>query len=395
MLRRSWTGSVLLVVLMLVFSACGGTPTATAPPPTAAPSASAVAAASAIPAASVAPTATRAATVAATTAPSVPAVAAATATVAQSAATPAASAVGSPTRAASPAAATPAASGAPPVPTLPVTVKDKDKKSVTITDVSRIIPLNGDIAEIIFALGLGKNVIATDTSATYPPEAAALPKIGYQRTLSAEGVLALKPTVIIGGETAGSPEVLEQLRGAGVPVVIIASPSTLDAAVLKIRATGAALGIPAAAEQLATKTQQEIDGALALAAKATSKPVVMFLYVRGATTQQIGGRGSSADTLILAAGGIDAGTAAGINGFKPLTAEAIVTGKPEVFLLLTAGLQSVGGVNGLLQIPGVAQTPAGQSKRVLDYEDQYLLGLGPRLGQALRELVLGLHPELR
>jgi iron complex transport system substrate-binding protein len=278
---------------------------------------------------------------------------------------------------------------------LPVTVQDKDNKAATIADVSRIIPLNGDVAEIIFALGLGKNVIATDTSATFPPEAAALPKIGYQRTLSAEGILALKPTVLIGAEGAGPPEVLEQLRGAGVPVVIITSPTTLAGPAAKIRSVAAALGIPEAGETVATKTQQEIDEALALAAKATSKPVVMFLYVRGTATQQIGGRGSSADTLITAAGGIDAGTAAGINGFKSVTAEAIVTGKPEVFLLLSAGLQSIGGVDGLLQIPGVAQTPAGAAKRVLNYEDQYLLGLGPRTGQALRELVLGLHPELR
>lgn len=282
-----------------------------------------------------------------------------------------------------------------PTPKLPVTVQDKDGKAVTITDVSRIIPLNGDVAEIVFALGLGKNVVATDISATYPPEAAALPKIGYQRTLNAEGVLALKPTLIIGAEGAGPPEVLEQLRGAGVPVLIIAAPSTLAAPAAKIRSVGAALGVPEVAEQQAQKTQQEIDEALALAAKGSKKPVVMFLYVRGTTTQQIGGRGSSADTLITAAGGVDAGTVAGINGFKPVTAEAIVAGQPEVFLLLTAGLQSIGGVDGLLQIPGVAQTPAGQAKRVLNYDDLYLLGLGPRTGQALKDLVLGLHPELK
>lgn len=264
-----------------------------------------------------------------------------------------------------------------------------------MTDVSRIIPLNGDLAEIIWALGLGGNVVATDTSATYPAAAAAAPKIGYQRTLAAEGILAMKPTVIIGGESAGPPEVLEQLRGAGVPVVIVASPSTLDAPMVKTRAVGAALGVPEVAEQVATKTKGEIDAALALAAKATNKPVVMFLYVRGQGTQQIGGRGSSADTLITAAAGVDAGTAAGINGFKPITSEALVAGQPEVFLLLTAGLASIGGVDGLLKIPGVDQTPAGKNKRVLDYDDQYLLGLGPRTGQALRDLVLGLHPELK
>ncbi len=84
-----------------------------------------------------------------------------------------------------------------------------------------------------------------------------------------------------------------------------------------------------------------------------------------------------------------------MNGLKPLSPEALVTARPDALLLLTAGLESVGGVDGLLALPGVAQTPAGRTRRVLAYDDQYLLGMGPRVGQALMELVLGLHPELR
>ncbi|MGD9892387.1 MAG: hemin ABC transporter substrate-binding protein [Dehalococcoidia bacterium] len=280
-------------------------------------------------------------------------------------------------------------------PVLPVTVTDKDGRSVTVTDVSRIIPLNGDIAEVIWALGLGDNVIATDTSATYPEAATTLPKIGYQRQLSAEGVLSLNPTLVIGNEAAGPPAVIEQIRGAGVPVVILPSATTLDGAVEKIRAVAAALGVPERGGQIAAQTQTEIAAAQALAATATSKPRVAFLYVRGAATQQLGGKGTSADALIAAAGGVDAGSEAGVQGFKPLTPEALVTAQPDVLLLLMAGLESVGGVDGLLTLPGVAQTPAGKNRRVLDYDDQYLLGMGPRVGQALMDLVKGLHPELK
>lgn len=280
-------------------------------------------------------------------------------------------------------------------PRLPVTVKDKDGQEVTVGDASRIVPLTGDIAEIVWALGLGANVVGTDTSATYPPEARELPKIGYQRQLSAEGILSLRPTVVIGDEAAGPPAALEQLRAAGVPVVIVPDPPSLETPARKIRAVGEALGVGAEGEQLAAQTQAEIDAALALAARATGKPKVMFLYVRGAGTQSIGGKGTSADALIAAAGGVDAGTAVGITGFKPLTAEALAAAQPEVLLLLSAGLESIGGADGLLQIPGVAQTPAGQNRRVLAYDDLYLLGLGPRTGQALRDLTLALHPELR
>jgi iron complex transport system substrate-binding protein len=279
-------------------------------------------------------------------------------------------------------------------PQLPSTVTDKDGRTVTISDVSRIIPLNGDLAEIIWALGLGDNVVATDTSATYPEAATKLPKVGYQRQLAAEGILSLRPTLIIGNEAAGPPAVIDQLRSAGVTVLIIAYPATLDGALGKIRTVATALGVPEAGTRLAAQTQQEIDAATALAARATSRPRVAFLYVRGNTTQMIGGKDSGAEALIAAAGGIDAGATAGIEGFKPLTPEALVAAQPDVLLLLSAGLESVGGVDGLLKLPGVAQTPAGRNRRVLAYDDQYLLGMGPRVGQALMDLAKGLHPEL-
>lgn len=283
-----------------------------------------------------------------------------------------------------------------PLPTLPTTVTDANGNRVTVADVSRIVPLNGDLAEIVWALGLGGDVVGVDVSATYPPAATGpLPKIGYQRQLSAEGVLSLSPTVIVGSREAGPPEVIEQIRTAGVPVVIINAPETsLDAPAAKIRAVAAALGVPDRGEQLAARTQAEIDAALALAGQAMDAPSVLFLYVRGAGTQMVAGAETSADTLITAAGGVNAAAEADLVGFQPLTAEALAAAQPEVLLLLSAGLESIGGVDGLLQIPGVAQTPAGEARRVLAYDDLYLLGMGPRTGQALGELVTGLHPEL-
>jgi iron complex transport system substrate-binding protein len=282
-----------------------------------------------------------------------------------------------------------------PQPALPATVSNKDGRQVTITDVSRIIPLNGDIAEVIWALGLGDHVVATDTSATYPEAAKALPKIGYQRQLSAEGILSLRPSVIIGNENAGPPAVIEQLRGAGVPVVILTNVATPEGALTKIRSVGAALGLSERAARLVETTQAEVEAAQSLASKASTEPRVLFLYVRGAATQQIGGQGTAADALIATAGAVDAGTKAGIDGFKPLTPEALVTAQPDVLLLLTAGLESVGGVDGLLSLPGVAQTPAGKNRRIIHFEGQYLLGMGPRVGQVLMELTRALHPELR
>jgi iron complex transport system substrate-binding protein len=279
-------------------------------------------------------------------------------------------------------------------PVLPVTIQDKDGKNVTIKDIKRIVPLNGDIAEVISALGLQKNIVGADISATYPEELKKLPSIGYQRTLAAEGIISLNPSVIIGNDQAGPAEVIEQIRNIGVPVVLIKDVTTIEGVQTKIKQIGAALGVPGRADELAKTTQKQIDDAMAKAAQAKDKSRVVFLYLRGNSTQLILGEGSRGDVMLKAAAATDVGVEAGIKGTKPITPEALASAKPDVILVLTAGLQSVGGLDGLLKIPGVAQTPAGQNKRVIDLDDQYLLGLGPRTGLAIMDLVKKIHPEL-
>ena len=281
-------------------------------------------------------------------------------------------------------------------PVLPVTAKDKDGKVVVVKDASRIVPLNGDIAEVIFALGLTRNIVGVDTSATYPAKAVAgLPKIGYQRTLSAEGILSLRPTLVVGSALAGPQTVIDQLRTAGVTVLLIPDFRGLDAGSRKLRTLGKALGVPKRGERLAKQVDRQITIAKREIASVATRPKVAFLYLRGTQVQMIGGNDSGADALIAAAGGRDMGTALGIESFKTLTPESLVAGQPDVILVLSAGLQSVGGVDGLLRIPGVAQTPAGKNRRIIHYDDQLLLGLGPRTGMALRQLIRGLHPDVR
>ena len=281
-------------------------------------------------------------------------------------------------------------------PVLPARVTDGQGKQVTVRDVSRIVSLNGDITETIVTLGLAKNLAGVDISATYPEKlVAGIQKIGYQRTLAAEGILSLRPSLVIGTPTAGPASTIEQLRSAGVPVLIIPEYKDLDAGARKLRAVGRALGVPKRGEKLARQVETQIAVAKREVTRAATKPKVAFLYVRGTQVQQIGGVGSGADAMIEAAGGVDVGTSIGIQGFKQLTAESLVAAQPDVLLLLSAGLQSVGGVDGLLRLPGVAQTPAGRNRKVIAYDDLMLLGLGPRTGKALRLLIRGLHPEVR
>jgi iron complex transport system substrate-binding protein len=278
---------------------------------------------------------------------------------------------------------------------LPAVVRDATGLEVTVRSIERIIPLDGDLAEIVFALGLGANVVATDLSATYPPEADARPEIGYQRALTPEPIATMEPTVLLGTELAGPPEVLDSLRSLGIPVVIVPDPPDASGPATKIRAVGEALGVGRAADRLAASVQAAIDDASAaatMAAQRDGRPRVMALYLRGERVQILFGKGSGIDWVIDAAGGIDVGTELGVQESAPITAEALLAAAPDVIMATTTGLESVGGIDGLLAIGGLARTPAGQGRAVVAFEDQYLLGGGPRTADLVRELTAVLHP---
>jgi iron complex transport system substrate-binding protein len=292
---------------------------------------------------------------------------------------------------ASTATSSPAAADAP---ALPVTLVDSTGAEVTVESVERIVPVDGDLTEIVFALGLGDRVVATDISATYPPEVDALPDIGYQRALNPEPIASVEPTIVLATDLARPAETLDQLRQLGIPVVVIERQPGLDAPAAKIRSVAEALGVASRGEQLAARTTSEIDAVVADAGEATSSPRVLPLYLRGAQVQLILGSGNGIDDVIPAVAAIDVADELGVVDTRQITAEALLLAAPDVLLVTTTGLESVGGVDGLLEIPGIAQTPAGRDRRVLAYEDQYLLGGGPRTGQMMRQLLTDLHPEL-
>ena len=281
-----------------------------------------------------------------------------------------------------------------PTPTLPVVVKSIGGGVVEVSDVRRIVALNGDVNEIIYALGLGDNIVANDITGYYPAEAEKKSKIGYQRTLSAETILAQKPTLIIGNQDAGPPPVIAQLRATGIPVVIVPSGDDVYDAPKKIRLIANALGVSDVGDRLATTTQQRLQAVQKKWQSSTKRyqPRAVFLYLRGANTLLLGGSGTRANAMLSAAGALDAGAIfANVDGYVPITSEAMVKARPDVIVVLTGGLESVGGINGVLKLPGVALTPAGQSRSIIDFDDLLLLELGPRTPDALQALTAALY----
>lgn len=264
----------------------------------------------------------------------------------------------------------------------PITIKDAEGQTVEITDTSRVITLGGSVTEIAFALGAGKNVVAADTSSYFPAAVNRLPKVGYQRRLSAEGLIALKPTLVIGTTSAGPATTIAQLRDAGVQVLILPDEHSPEGAKAKMSAIAKVFAKEVKGQALTAVLNRDLVKARSL--RLVNQPKVMFVYARGPQGAQISGSGTAANSMIKLAGGINA--IQGVEGYKPLTAEAAVAAAPDVILMLGRGLDSVGGKGGLMKMPGIAQTPAAQNGRIVALDDLYLLGFGPRLGQAIQDL---------
>ncbi|MFD5270688.1 hemin ABC transporter substrate-binding protein [Streptomyces sp. NPDC058335] len=283
--------------------------------------------------------------------------------------------------------------GAPPTPLLPVTVDSSDGRKVTVKDASRILPLNGGVAEIVFTLGLGDRVVGRDITATFE-EAKKLPQVTKAHDVSAESVLSLRPTVVLADTDTGPKEAVQQIRDAGIPVVVLDPATKLSDVTARTTRIAAALGVPEAGRALNERMSAELAAARAGVPEG-SRPKVAFLYMRGsAAVYLIGGKGSGADSLLAAAGAVDAGTEAGLDRpFTPITTEALAQARPDVILMMTKGLESVGGLDGLLRIPGIAQTPAGLNRRVVDMEDGVLLGFGPRTPLVIDILVDRVHQD--
>jgi iron complex transport system substrate-binding protein len=269
---------------------------------------------------------------------------------------------------------------------LPVTVESADKKTVTITDTSRIIVLNDAIAEIVISLGFLTNIIGRDATTTIEA-LKPIPKVSSGHDVSAESVLALSPTLVIGDTRSGPPEAIQQLRGAGVSILLAPEVWQLKEIAPRITLIAKALGVIESGDKLLDETQSKIDQALAQSTAKKINPRVAFIYLRGtASVFLLGGEGSGADEMIQAAGGIDVGTDLGLASFTPLTTEAIVKANPDIIIVLSLGLKSVGGIDGLLALPGIAQTPATKTRAVISIDDDLLFSFGPRTGSLIVRL---------
>ena len=295
-----------------------------------------------------------------------------------------------------------------PSPTLPTTVVSKDldggRPEITVTDVSRIIALSitGTLADYVVSLGLGDNLVGKDT-ATTAPGTEDLPLVtGTGHVVNVEGIVGLAPTVVLTDGSLGPDDVVRiQLRDAGIPVVAVDRVNDFETSYTAARDVAAALGVAAEGEVLATTIQESVEAKVAeieatvLPEDEAQRPRVVFLYLRGTKVYYMFGQDSGIDTIIDAVGAIDVASEQGWRGSKPVTPEALVSMNPDAILVMSNGLDSVGGVDTLIaELSGVAQTKAGQNRRIIDIDDTLILAGGTRTADVLDGVARALYaPE--
>lgn len=258
-----------------------------------------------------------------------------------------------------------------------------------ITDSTKMVSTNGTLSEILVALGFENNIVGVDVSSTYPVSLQQRPKIGHNRDISAEGVLALNADLAVGITAMVKPETAKQIRTAGTRLMVFDHDYTINGTRQLIRAVADSLGQTLRGDSVIAALDNDLASADSVIAQSEGKPKVLFIYARGTGTMMVAGKHTQPDKMIELAGGVNA--VSEFEDFKPLTAESLVAANPDVILLFDSGLSSLGGIDGLLEVQGIKETNAGKNRNVVEMDGQLLTGFGPRLGKAILELAEKIH----
>lgn len=252
----------------------------------------------------------------------------------------------------------------------------------------RIVSLSGAISETLSGLGLEEHIIGVDVTSTYPASLQSKTKVGNTHNLNIESILALKPDYVISMKERGiKPEQATQLQQAGVKVWVIDQEYSIEGTKKYITLLADSFH----KQEEGKKMTAAIDASFAQLPKYTTQPSVMFIYARGAGALSVCGKDMPMAKMIEMAGGTNAGN--DFEGFKPLTAEAVVKNNPDAILLFDSGLASVDGPEGMLKVPGVAQTKAGKNKNFIVMDGELLSAFGPRVVDAVKQLGEKIHAE--
>lgn len=253
---------------------------------------------------------------------------------------------------------------------------------------SRVVALANGSAEIIDSLGLKRIIVGRDI-ASADESLASIPVVTSGHQVIAEKIISLSPDLVLIDSSVGPNQALISIREAGVRIESISQVWAVNKITSKVIQIANILGVPEAGDKLAQNIEQEISTA---SSSVEGKPRVAFLYLRGGNSiYLLGGKGSGADSILESLGAIDVGAVSGSRPFSALTSESLIGKNPEIILVMSKGLESVGGVDGLVKLPGIAQTVAGKSQQIIAVDDSLLLSFGPRTPSMLSKLANALN----
>lgn len=289
-----------------------------------------------------------------------------------------------------------------PTQSLPATVTSLDGNGieVTVTDTSRVlaISLTGTLAELVYSYGLADTLVGRDISTSLPgyEDLPVVTKSGH--SVDAEAILALSPTLLITDGSIGPTDVVLNLREAGVTVVTVSRASDPESTYELARQVAAVFGVDSLADSLIAGLEQAIaekesEISTLLPADEALRPRVAFLYIRGtAGVYYLFGEGSGIESIIESLGAVDVAKEIGWIGEKPMTDEALVSLDPDILLVMTGGLESAGGIDGLISTkPAVALTNAGKNRRIIDVPDTMIFAGGTRIPDILDGLARAIY----
>ncbi len=236
----------------------------------------------------------------------------------------------------------------------------------------RIISAGSAVTELILALHAEQSLVAVDVTSQLP-EGQPLPKIGYHRRLSAEGLLALSPTKLIGSDEMGPAPVLQQLKSTGVDIEVVNTQANVDGLKARIDQIAAILNKPQEAQQLKSQVDQQVQS-LKANQPTEQKKKVLFLLIHEGRAANVAGTDTTPDAIIRLAGAINP-AADKITAYKPLSSESMVEMQPDVILVSGRSFEKLGGPDAIIKMmPLLAATPAGQNKQIITIDGAALVG---------------------
>jgi iron complex transport system substrate-binding protein len=255
----------------------------------------------------------------------------------------------------------------------------------------RIITAGSAITETVCALGDCDKIVASDKTSLFPEQIQQLPSIGYRSSISTEGIVSLKPDLFIAERGYVEESVLTQLASSGINLVVIDRQLSIEDTKRYIAKIAGVLNREVEGKKLIATIDEALVEANRLLQETTTKPKVLCIYNRGTATVTFAGKNTFQEIVPLS-GGVSA--LPDVNGYKPLNTESLIAANPDYILMAQSGFESLGGLNGVLKLPGVAQTTAGKKKQIIYLDTLVLSNFGPRVGMGILELVKLLHPEI-